>query len=100
MIRTLIGAAAMLAILSATSPAFADCTRMPNGRTVCDNGQSAGGYNPNTGNAFKSQTNENTGVTTTQTSRGGTAKTKNGKGVVTTPGGKTCAKGPNNQGCN
>jgi hypothetical protein len=100
MIRTLTRTAAILAILSSTSPAFADCTRTPSGRTVCDNGQSAGGYNPNTGNAFKSQTNENTGVTTTQARRGGTAMTKDGKGVVTTPGGKTCVKGANNQGCN
>jgi len=50
------------------------------------------------GNARSSQTNNN-GVTTTQTNRGGEAKTKNGKGVVTTPGGKTCAKTANNQGC-
>jgi len=88
-----------VALLVFSSTAFAECTRAPGGRTVCDNGQGAGGYNPRTGNAYKSQTNES-GVTTTQTGRGGEAKTKGGKGVVTTPGGKTCARTANNQGCN
>src|SRR5450759_5181027 len=55
-------------------------------------------YNPHTGNAAVSQTNQS-GVKTTQTSRGGHAKTKNGMGVVTGPNGTTCVKGPNNQGC-
>jgi len=38
-------------------------------------------------------------VTTTQTSRGGVAKTKNGMGVVQGPNGTTCARGANTQGC-
>jgi len=89
----------VVALLAFSSAAFAECTRTPSGQTVCNNGQAAGGYNPRTGNAYKSQKNES-GVTTTQTSRGGEAKTKGGKGVVTTPGGKTCARTANNQGCN
>jgi hypothetical protein len=47
----------------------------------------------------KAQKNAN-GVTTTQSSKGGQAKTKNGKGVYQAPNGTTCAKTANNQGCN
>lgn len=99
MIKILACAAAVLCF---SSTAFAECTKTANGQTVCQgqSGTSAAGVNPNTGNAVKSQKNDTTGVTTTQTSRGGTAKTKNGKGVVTTPGGKTCARTANQQGCN
>ena len=87
-----------VAVLVFSSTAFAECTRTPSGRTVCNNGEAAGGYNPRTGNAWESQKNGN-GVTTTETNRGGEAKTKNGKGVVKTPGGNTCVKTANNQGC-
>jgi hypothetical protein len=69
------------------------------GANALQNGRSAGTYNPNTGRAAKSQTNSN-GVTTTQTSNGGRAKTKNGMGIAQAPGGKTCAKTANHQGCN
>ena len=107
------------------------------------NGQTAVVTNPNTGKATVVHKNSN-GVTTTQTSNGGTvkttngvgwrkapmapppstrnrqcscrphefersnhhqttnggkAKTKNGMGVAQGPGGTTCVKGPNNQGC-
>jgi hypothetical protein len=114
--------------LFASNGFAADCFTNALGKTVCRNGQeavaanpntgkvataqkSAGGvttaqtnsgtkaaYNPHTGNAALSQTNQN-GVKTTQTSRGGQSKTKNGMGVASGPGGTTCAKGPNNQGC-
>jgi len=40
------------------------------------------------------------GVTTRKSSRGGEAKTKDGKGVYKAPGGKTCVRTENNQGCN
>ena len=90
----------ILACLFFTSGVFAGCVTNSRGKTVCSNGQGeAAGYNPNTGTAFKAETNQN-GVTTTQGSRGGEAKTKNGVGVVQTPGGKTCVKTRNNQGCN
>lgn len=56
-------------------------------------------YNPHTGNAAVSQRNAN-GVTTTHTSRGGEAKTKNGMGVVQGAGGTTCARGRNQTRCN
>jgi hypothetical protein len=82
-----------------SSAALAECTKTPLGRTVCNNGESTGGYNPATGNAWKAETN-NAGVTTTQTSRGGEAKTKNGMGAVQGPGGKTCVKTRYNKGCN
>jgi hypothetical protein len=61
----------------------------------------AGGaaYNPRTGNAAVSHTNPN-GVTTTQTSRGGEAKTKNGMGVAHGAGGTTCVKGKGQGKCN
>ncbi|MGZ8226813.1 MAG: hypothetical protein ACXWT3_09260 [Methylococcaceae bacterium] len=82
-----------------SSAVFAECAKAPTGRTVCGNGQTTGGYNPNTGNAWKAQTNQN-GVTTTETAKGGQAKTRNGMGVAQTPGGKTCVKTRYNQGCN
>ena len=91
--------AVLLACLVSASGALAECRTMPSGRRVCGNGQSAATYNPRTGTATKSQTNQN-GVTTTQSSRGGEAKTKNGKGVYHAPGGKTCVKTGNNRGCN
>lgn len=56
-------------------------------------------YNPHTGNAAVSHTNTN-GVRTTETSRGGEAKTKNGMGVAHGAGGKTCAKGRGEAKCN
>jgi hypothetical protein len=46
-----------------------------------------------------SQTNAN-GVTTTQTSRGGEAKTKDGMGVAHGAGGTTCVKGRGSGKCN
>jgi hypothetical protein len=64
----------MLACVMLSSSAFAECTTNARGVAVCNNGQAAGGYNPNTGNAFRAQKNQ-AGVTTTQTSRGGEAKT-------------------------
>lgn len=81
-----------------SSWAVADCVRGPNGKLVCADGDNAGGYNPNRGTAWKSETND-AGVKSTETSRGGEAKTKNGVGVVKTPDGKTCIKTRNNQGC-
>ena len=88
----------VLAFLIFSSTTYAECKKTPTGRTVCNTGEAAGGYNSRTGNAWKSQTNQG-GVTTTETSRGGEAKTKNGKGVAQTPSGKTCVKTRNNQGC-
>ena len=45
-------------------------------------------------------TNPYNGVKTTTTNTGVTAKSKNGYGVATGPGGKTCAKGHHEAGCN
>jgi hypothetical protein len=89
----------LLACVLISANAFAECTTTATGRTVCNNGEAAGGYNRNTGTAWSSEKNQN-GVTTTQTSKGGEAKTKNGKGVYKSPSGKTCAKTAYNQGCN
>ena len=89
----------VMACMAFSSTAFADCARAPDGRLVCGEGAAAGGYNPNTGNAWKAETNAR-GVTTTETSRGGEAKTKDGVGAVQTPGGKTCVKTRYNKGCN
>jgi hypothetical protein len=75
-----------------------DCYKNARGKTVCSNGQTAVAVNPNTGNAAVSQKNQN-GVTTTQSTKGGEAKTKNGKGVVQGPNGTTCAKGSTQEGC-
>jgi hypothetical protein len=89
----------ILTLMVFSSSAFAECTTNARGRTVCSNGEEAGGYNAKTGNAWKSEKNQ-AGVTTTQTSAGGEAKTKNGKGVYKSPSGKKCVKTANNQGCN
>jgi hypothetical protein len=92
----------ILAIMVCTmisANAAAQCTATATGRTVCNNGEAAGGYNRNTGNAWTAEKNQN-GVTTTQTSKGSEAKTKNGKGVYKSPSGKTCARTAENQGCN
>jgi hypothetical protein len=89
----------ILTLMVFSSSAFAECTTNARGRTVCSNGEEAGGYNAKTGNAWKSEKNQ-AGVATTQTSAGGEAKTKNGKGVYKSPSGKKCVKTANNQGCN
>ena len=89
----------LMACLAFSSSAFAGCARAPDGRVVCGEGAAAGRYNPNTGNAWKAETNSR-GVTTTETSRGGEAKTKDGMGAVQGPGGKTCVKTRYNKACN
>src|ERR1700761_5053614 len=89
----------ILACAVLCSNAYAECATNARGETVCGNGQTAGGYNRNTGNAWKSQKNQ-AGVTTTQTSRGGEAKTKNGNGVYKSPSGQTCYRTANSRGCN
>jgi hypothetical protein len=92
---------AVLALACAliSSNALAECKKSATGRTVCNNGNEAGGYNRNSGTAWKSE-KDSAGVTTTQTSKGGEAKTKNGKSVYKSSSGKTCVKTANNQGCN
>jgi hypothetical protein len=82
-----------------SSSAFATCYTNSYGHVVCNNGEHAGEYNSNTGNAWKSERNQY-GVTTTQTSRGGKATTKNGKGVYQSPNGKNCYKTAYSHGCN
>ena len=91
--------AILLLLMTFSASAFADCVKNARGRTVCSNGENAGGYNARTGKAWKSETND-AGVTTTETSTGAEAKTKNGKGVYKSSSGKTCVKTANNQGCN
>lgn len=89
----------LLTLMLLSSNAYANCITNERGRVVCSNGSEAGGYNSGTGTAWKSSRNEN-GVATTQTSRGGTAKTKNGKGVYQSPNGKDCYKTASSHGCN
>jgi len=85
--------------MGVSSTVSAECYTNARGRYVCGNGQEAGGYNAKTGNAWKSEKNQN-GVATTQTSAGAEAKTKNGKGVYQRPNGKNCYKTAYNHGCN
>jgi hypothetical protein len=87
----------ILTCLVLSSSAFAECGTNLRGGTACSNGQTAGGYGPNTGNAWKAQKNQ-AGVTTTQTSKGGVVKTANG--AYKSPGGVSCHKGANSHGCN
>jgi len=89
----------ILTLMLFSSGAFANCVTNERGRIVCGNGEDAGGYNSRTGTAWKSTKNQY-GVATTQTSRGGTAKTKNGKGVYKSPNGTKCYKSANSHGCN
>jgi len=89
----------LLTLVLISSNAFANCVTNERGRVVCSNGSEAGGYDSRTGTAWKSSRNEN-GVATTQTSRGGEAKTKNGKGVYQSPSGKDCYKTASSHGCN
>jgi hypothetical protein len=85
-------------VFLASSLLAQDCTTNLRGEKVCKNGNAAAAVNPNTGNAAVAHRNSN-GVTTTQTSNGGEAKTKNGMGVAPGPGDTTCAKGKNHEGC-
>lgn len=85
-------------LMMASSNVFGECHTNDHGQTVCSNGQQAAGYNAKTGKAWKSEKNQN-GVATTQTSAGGKAKTKNGKGVYQSASGKKCYKTANKHGC-
>ncbi len=89
----------ILTLMMFSSSAFATCVTNARGRIICGNGEAAGGYNARTGTAWKSTKNQY-GVATTQTSRGGTAKTKNGKGVYHGANGTNCYKTANSHGCN
>lgn len=68
----------ILACVMLSANAFAECAKNARGETVCGNGQSAGGYNQNTGKAWTSQTNQN-GVRTTQTNRGARRRRRTAK---------------------
>ena len=87
----------ILACVLLTSNAFAECANV-RGKTVCSNDDKAVGYNSRTGTVHKTETNES-GVKTTESNRGGEAKTKNGVGVYQSPNGTTCVKTKENQGC-
>ncbi len=77
----------MMACLFLASSLFAgDCVKNRRGETICSNGKTAVAVNPNTGNAAVAHKNPN-GVTTTQTSHGGTAKSTNGVAVAQGPNG-------------
>ncbi|MGZ6182885.1 MAG: hypothetical protein ACXWNV_12650 [Vulcanimicrobiaceae bacterium] len=89
----------LLTFILLSSGVSAECVTNARGRTVCGNGEKAVAVNPHTGTAATAQKNQN-GVTTTQTSKGGKAKTKNGKGVYKSPSGTKCVKTANNAGCN
>ena len=88
----------LLILMVVSLSAFANCYTTSHGQVECGNGEQAGGYNSNTGTAWKSEESQN-GVRTTQTSKGGKAKTKNGKGVYHSPNGKSCYKTANSHGC-
>ena len=109
-------------LILATGLSAQNCVKNARGKTVCSNGTTTAAVNPNTGKAAVAQTNQNSatvktssgtttkaavnpytgkaaaaqtnqnGVTTTKTSTGTTAKTKNGKGVATGPGGTVCRR--------
>jgi hypothetical protein len=72
---------AMVCVFVAAGSLAQDCVTNLRGETVCRNGNTAAAVNPNTGNAAVAHKNAN-GVTTTQTSNGGEAKSKNGVAVA------------------
>ena len=49
----------VLTLMLFSSSAFANCVTNERGRVVCNNGEEAGGYNSKTGNAWKSERNQN-----------------------------------------
>ena len=69
------------------------------GASAVETPHGAAAYNPYTGRGAASHTNPN-GVTTTETARGGEAKTKNGMGDAHGAGGTTCVKGRGEGHCN
>ena len=90
----------MVACMFVALGSFAqDCVTNVRGQKVCSNGQTNAAVNPRTGTAAVTEENQRNGVTTTETTRGGKAKTKNGRGVAQGPNGTTCVKGKNNEGC-
>jgi hypothetical protein len=89
----------VMTLMMLSSTAFGSCYTNQYGRRVCSNGENAGGYNRRTGTAWKSEKNQY-GIATTQTSKGGTVKTKNGRGVYEGANGKKCYKTANRHGCN
>jgi hypothetical protein len=91
--------AIILTLMLFSSGAYASCYTNAWGHVVCTNGTTTGGYNANTGTAWKSTLGAY-GVANTQTSRGGQALTRNGKGVYKSPNGTKCYKSANSHGCN
>ena len=73
-----------------TSGVYARCVSNGHGNAAC-------GGNGNGVHTINN--NNNNGVNHRQTRNGGKAYTKNGKGVVRGPGGTTCVRTANNQGC-
>ncbi len=63
-----------------------NCVKNRRGETICSNGKTAVAVNPNTGNAAVAHKNPN-GVTTTQTTNGGTVKSANGVAAAQGPNG-------------
>jgi hypothetical protein len=88
----------LVALISLSAGASGACYTNRYGKVVCENNGSAAAVNPQRGTSATATTNSN-GVTTTQGSRGGEAKTRNGKGVYQAPGGATCARTANSRGC-
>jgi hypothetical protein len=88
----------LLMLFCSAQAIAADCVTNRYGKVVCANGQKAVKVNPDTGTAATAQKNAN-GVTTTNSSKGGTAKTKNGKGVYESPNGTKCVKTARQHSC-
>jgi hypothetical protein len=84
----------MVGMFLASSLLAQDCVTNLRGQKVCKNGDTAVAVNPNTGNAAVAHKNSN-GVTTTQTSYGGEAKSKNGVGVAEGANGSKAAVNTN-----
>jgi hypothetical protein len=88
----------LVVLMLFSAGASATCYTNRYGKVVCENNGSATAVNTTRGTSATATKNSN-GVTTTQGSRGGEAKTRNGKGVYQAPGGTTCARTANSRGC-
>lgn len=88
----------ILACVLFASGAYAGkCVSNGRGDAAC--GGNGNGVHTTNNNNRAVVVQQNNGVNHTRTANGGEAYTKNGKGVVQGPGGTTCVRTANNQGC-
>ena len=86
-----------LIVMLACSSTHAACYRDASGKVTCNGEGPSGNARQSWKNSHQEQ--NNFGVTTTQTNRGGELKTKNGRAIYKSPNGKNCYKTASGEGC-